>query len=224
MGQPRIAGPAAEQRIGHRLYRVEVVATLTYDVTAPSIEDAEIKARRCARGVVHHDEISSVVGHSVNLTDSMRTANLNGWLEGEVIAMLTYGQHARMRRGEDMEAEILHAARAELYKAIDAPRWKPIKWSEVKHAETCKSSTGTVLIGPSAGVNTEMEVPTDHRVLEMAKAIENHPWLLRSDVKPEISVRSHHAECMVCKAVVTRGSILVTIPWAGRMLSREYAL
>lgn len=221
MGNPRIAGPVAEQRIGHRLYRVEVMAKLTYDVAAPSLEDAEIKARRCARGVVNHDEIDSVVGHAVDVVSSMRTANLNGWLESEVLAMMGPAQKMKFARGEDIEAEILHVARAEIFKAFDMPRWKSIRWEEVKHSENCMASKA-VLIGPST-TSSFFEFNSE-RVEEMTKAISNHPWLLRAGVEPEVSIRSHHAECMVCKAGVTRGSALVTIPWAGRTLSREFAL
>lgn len=231
----RIAGPVAEHQLGHRAYRVEVVARLFFEMVAPSEADAERHARRLARAVVTNDEIAKIDVQAIDPLAQLREANLRGWLEGEAIALMTEHQRERLGAGENMEAEILHVVRAEIYKGFTMKRWEPIRWQEVSHPTTCPllinltadRVKGAIDVGSesiSERAIADAETDNEIRILSLCVAISNHPWLTRQAVVPTALLVRHTARCRACGASIVRCSIQVRIPWAGRTLSREFAL
>jgi hypothetical protein len=243
MAEPRIriAGPLAEQQLGHKAYRVEVLAKITYEMIAPSVADAERHARRLARGVVLNDEIVSIEAKPIDPLAQLREANLRGWLEGEALALMTQDQRERTGAGEYVEPEILHAVRAELYKGFAMKRWEPIRWQDVFHPVNCPLLVNVTAdrIKAAVDVGSECfpsvdahEAPTltalEQRhalpILEQCYAIESHPWLMRQEARVTALLVQHTAKCRACGSSIVRRSMRVLIPWAGRTLSREFAL
>lgn len=235
----RIAGPMAEHQLGHKAYRVEVVARIVFEMVAPSEADAERHARRLARAVVTNDEIAKIDVQAIDPIAQLREANLRGWLESEAVALMTEDQRERLGAGENMEAEILHVVRAELYKGFSMKRWEPIKWYEVQHPPTCKTlitsnpakeAIDISTVGPedSTGALWESPSPAEREVTvaiaQQIDAIENHPWLLRQSVRPVAFLVKHTAKCRACGSSIVRLSIRVVMRWAGHVLGREFAL
>ena len=61
-----------------------------------------------------------------------------------------------------------------------------------------------------------------HAALDVAR---QHPWLRRSPPSSvRVLLRGHLATCDVCRRTYTDPAARVEIDWAGRTLSREYAL
>lgn len=242
----RVAGPAVEQRSpNERLFRAEVAVTLTYDLAAVSKEDADLRARRLARGIVYNEEIQTVTVKQVDLVEQMRVDNLRGWLESEAVKLLTDEQQRRHEQGQLAEEELLTAARHEIFRPFTLPRWKPLKWNAVQHVAGCVSGPygWTDASGNPAPGHVELHSqlediyrkdPSDDRwwvsadvagsVRSMSDEASRHPWLARSSAVPVCLLNHHVAVCRVCSSKLEARSVIVRVEWAGRILSREYAL
>lgn len=224
----RIPGPLAEQRMGNKLYRVEVVAHMTFDLVATSEQDAEFLARRCARGVVYNEEICQVLAKPVNLLEQMKSDNLKGWLEGEAYKLLTPEQQSRSDAGQLAEAELLHVAREEIFSGIEISRWKPLRWGDIEH---CIGCTATAQKGhiPMDVRTHQIDMlggadPQHGAALGAGAAVIRHRWVSKVNAKVKISIMCHVVTCRICTATRRRLSASISVPFAGRMLTREYAL
>lgn len=220
----RIPGPLAEQRMGNKLYRVEVVAHMTFDLTATSEQDAEFLARRCARGVVYNEEICEVLAKPVNLIEQMKSDNLKGWLEGEAYQLLTPEQQSRSDAGQLAEPELLHVAREELFAQVIEARWKPLRWGDIVHAKGCQAEETRRRPGIIPMDVKTFKSNSPHALSDALYLLRSHPWLMAQGADPRFTTVEHRISCRECSASVARSSVSISVPFAGRMLTREYAL
>ena len=74
---------------------------------------------------------------------------------------------------------------------------------------------------------TADESATLRRISVAAQLAAKHEWLVRSSgdqVVLDLKVQTHVGECVACGGSHVDHGVLVTIPWADRVLSREYLL
>lgn len=162
------------------------------------------------------------VDYRALLLAKLRTSNLNLWLEHEALKLGTPSQNERYDAGDLSEDDLLDLARGELFRPFNQfTRWTPLKWQMVTHKAGC---AGRVELG-HATLSDDYPSDTYGRMMEVvAMLAEYHPWCTKSGTTPNIEVRRHVAACPACKEKITNMSALITIPWAGRTLSKEYSL
>lgn len=157
------------------------------------------------------------------------------WHENEALKRGTDNQRERYVAGILPEVELKQLARAELYRALDDfPRWKNLTDSAaellIRHTPHCASSELAPAISfASQGIND-----LTHDQWERFKAVqrvvrttnETHPWCTAKDSTCRLSAKpvAHVATCTACKRQKTCVTCIVSASWAGRELSREYAL
>lgn len=161
------------------------------------------------------------------LMAKLRTINMNAWLESEAAKLGNESQRERYLACELPEEDLLGLARDEVFQPFSRfTKWQPLKWSAVEHMPWCKPSKSAHPV--ELGVTTLTEDINDNRYASMvevaAMLAQYHPWFMKSGTSPNIEIRQHTAKCKVCGDEIVALSALVTIPWAGRLLSREYAL
>ena len=165
------------------------------------------------------------------LEANLRASNIVTWLEFEAAKLGTPLQRKMHAEGSLTDYELRELARAELYKPLDEfPRWKnarDLHPREVPHAPSCAGGDSRVRY---KSLDLEV-VPRDWNgtaaytaIRHATNAIAAHEWLTKTHTKVEVVLVAHSAVCTHCKAVATRYSVRVSIPWAGRELVREYAL
>jgi hypothetical protein len=160
--------------------------------------------------------------------------NLIPWLEAQAVSMGDDNQRERHASGVLPEDELLHLARAELFRPFaDLRRWSSsgrsgvnLTASAVKHTKRCtaKDGTGVKFETCQAGELTHDEWRSLKTIQELAVAVDAHPWMRRAGAKVTIESQTHWATCARCEAEACRSSAKVSIQWAGRILTREYAL
>lgn len=155
-------------------------------------------------------------------------------LEREALAKRgTDNQRARYAAGFLPEDELLAIARAELFAPFNA--FKPwhnrfLKPHAVKHRErTCRGTIAFETADADELTHDQWEVLA--QIKAAAEIAADHHWIVRSCVhggadvhKVRVDPLAHWATCEVCGAEEVRASVKVTIQWAGRLLTREYAL
>lgn len=173
-------------------------------------------------------------GYVVKL-DSDAEARIK-WLEREVMKLATLEQQDRCYRTGQLimpEPELLQLAREEIFKPFSQyAKWTPLKWSDVRHAEGCRGTKSVDVTAEDVsfddlsrrmvGVQT---MDTYARIAhDAALMATSHIWFVRSKQVFELKIRHHIARCNNCPAFVQGYSVLVSTVWAGRPLSREFAL
>jgi len=167
------------------------------------------------------------------MTTQLQRDNFRTYLEIEAIKLGTEDQYARWRDGLLPDDELLHIARAELYKVmgpfIRREKLRSGKAYQLIHhgLPTClKGGTTDDVIFETTDV-CELEPPewdTFTRISQATEAIKVHPWLAVSEGRVETLLSSHWATCSKCQREHVVSSVSVMIDWAGRILCREYAL
>ena len=71
---------------------------------------------------------------------------------------------------------------------------------------------------------TKAELTGLFRVEASVRRINLNEWLIRAREYATIHPRVHSGRCEACLQSAAEVSALVSVPWAGRILSREYAL
>lgn len=149
------------------------------------------------------------------------------------------------------EDEILFLARNELFKPFDGlPRWNSrsgrnnatIRWGDVRHKSDCayrkakyedwepyverlkNQNAIRFEATPADELDANRWAALKH-VMVLARRASLHPWLATSAGQEfAVAPRAHWATCTMCAEEVFKVSALVSVQWAGRLLSREYVL
>jgi hypothetical protein len=173
---------------------------------------------------------------------SLSRDNLSTWLESEALRWGTASQRQRWDEGVLPEAELLDLAREQLFQVLERfRRWGKIRGTDVPHRPTCAMSFA---LAGSPGATEERSraaitfstisvTGLDHdewlrskAIIAVASEASNHDWCRRQGAIAvfQTDLRTHTAKCAECDASYAAPSILVSVYWAGRTLSREYAL
>lgn len=168
----------------------------------------------------------------------VKRLNMVAWLEGEAARLGTEAQSAAYSRNALPEIELLSLARCELFKVFAGNRWQPLRWQDCPHIGC--STPGKVrissapwpydrppvLAGWTCGENDKAPHDASYETLRRQMAeVANLEWVKRCpSIVPMMGIHVHTAKCDICHGFIKRASALISVPWAGRMLSREYAL
>lgn len=125
----------------------------------------------------------------------------------------------RARHAEKLlgEPELLASVRAWAFAGIDAPRYARLAARDHVHADDCAGDDVRFTVDDLTAVTAAQY----ERLQEVRAAAAQAPISLM------LELRRHTAACQGCEGtddVVTRDAVLVSGTWAGRRLSREYAL
>lgn len=155
-------------------------------------------------------------------------------MEAEAVKLGDDNQRERFAAGVLPEDELLFLARNELFRPFaDMRRWSSsgrsgvnLTASAVHHERLCNAKDGSRVTFETTDASElgHDEWRTLKSLQELAHVVEVHPWMRRSGGKVTIQRHTHWATCDRCKAEAFRSSAKVSIEWAGRVLTREYAL
>lgn len=149
----------------------------------------------------------------------LKHQNLRTWLEHEAVSLGTPGDRERYEAGTLAEAELRMLARQTLFAPLNddrLDRWVPMPWSAVNH-------TSIGCIGRVTFQKHEVTGPAT-LIRELAHQAERHEWLQRSGERFKIAIFQHTGTCCACGGQAAALSVHVSIAWAGRSLSREFAI
>lgn len=161
----------------------------------------------------------------------MRTDNIRTWLTLQALEHATEDQRQRFVQGCLPEDEILHIARAVLFKGFGAfgafERWAKSHaldqmTGELRHAVHCKRNVNAHSSGPAEDLSA-VEAKNLAALNAVADAARMHPWLVHTGGTVTVAAFTHWLLC-TCEAESSRSSAKVTITWGERELVREYAL
>lgn len=150
----------------------------------------------------------------------------------------TENQRARYAEGLLPEDELLAIARAELFAPLnDFGPFRKLKPQECKHkSRLCRGHIEFETREAGELAHDEYEGLAKIRVA--AELASRHEWinssLVNESMRTNVSLHdmrritvtpmTHWGTCKECGHETTRSSAMVTILWAGRLLSREYRL
>lgn len=164
------------------------------------------------------------------LTQRLATDNLVTWLETEALKQGTDNQRERWHAMLLPEDEILKLARAELYKGFEFKRW---------HSGEIRDELAKILRGKrhdqgcverpefevaDVGELTAEQWDVFKKISALADAINMHPWMFRQKASATITSFTHWASCLRCGLETSASGVKISIPWAGRVLVREFRL
>lgn len=167
------------------------------------------------------------IGHEIDICQ---------WQEREALALGSEAQRQLYASGELSEVDLTSLARNALFAPCAALRLRrQMPPTAIRHPVD-SSATGRWTCAPDgrrlpvrwstrqASVLTESELAA-LSVVEIAVAEINHnEWLIRGRQWATIQPRLHQGTCEACLQSAAETSVLISVPWAGRTLSREYAL
>lgn len=175
------------------------------------------------------------------LDELLRTTNMRTWLEFEAAKLGTERQLQDYSKGKLPEGDLRRLARDHLFAPFrDMPRWVPMGWRDVTHksigcvgsatfevSDAWRRVEGMANAMPFVEALKHASIPGDARARKIGElTIEagRHQWCLRSGEGFSVAIRNHVATCTACGAREARLSALVSVEWASRTLSREFAL
>lgn len=220
-------------------FRAEVVIVLGLCLDAESQQDAEERARRmaCSRQRIRPQDIRNMVVMPMTVCDQLTHDNVCVWQETQALALGDFGQRQRWNSGSLPEPELLLLARNELFMPFALCERRTRKGpaaiahpTDTSGTWLCASSAvnGTIPITWSTRPDpllTDAQWKALQRLLTASEEVRRHRWMAMSPpTSVRIEIREHRGECMMCHNVVSELGALVEIDWAGRPLSREYAL
>jgi hypothetical protein len=178
---------------------------------------------------------------------TLATENLHRWQEIQALTRGDADQRQRWAECRLPERELLELARTELFRPfVLLSRRRKLGFASIKHPKTNRGVWSC--LGPDPDWSTVTRDAEDlvewstapqfilqpvewqhlARVHEGADHVLRHPWLRRAGVAGagpvRVEVREHRGLCRRCGEAVRDLGALVTVGWAGRTLSREYAL
>lgn len=161
----------------------------------------------------------------------LSTDNLRTWLEHEALEHGTLNQRERYNAGVLPESELVQLARDQLFaRFYECKRWNNLSEHDARMLIRHKPCPGTapgVLFGV---VDAVMSLTHDQweslrKLKAIAELMDDHTWCKASpECKLVVTPRLHIATCKQCGATLERTTALVSSTWAGRLLTREYAL
>lgn len=171
--------------------------------------------------------------------------NLRLWQESEAAATLGEAGKSRWVLGGMPDAELCGIARAVLFAPFAAHaalrrRHRQMTASAIPHP-TDEHGRWTCAAAGFAGsaplqipirwatdrspVLTDAETATMAVVMGILQEVNRHPWTAPlAPLGASAETRVHRGACMSCQRHAAETSVLISIPWAGRTLSREYYL
>ena len=230
-------------------FRLDVTLALQLTLDGDTADEVIGRARDIvgARPGVRSESISSICAMPIPTAHpTMQASNLTYWQESEAIEHGTATQRWQWERGELPAAELADIARSVLFAPLAGfKRRVRMGPSAIKHPtdETgvwmCATGPATSLatvrpgepvlvpIAWTTGPCSELaswERVVMMRLIDNARAIADHPWIRHVNADVSITARTNKGTCQRCGQTAAETSALVTVPWAGRILSREYAL
>lgn len=160
---------------------------------------------------------------AIDLGLYLRHTNMTTWLEQEAAALGTVTQQDAYRAGRLSEAEIRQLARNALFAPFIAAtelgelkRWSPMPWSAVEHKRS----------GCVGYVDFEKHEVTGPATMlrELATLAEAHDWCRKTGARFKIVIFQRVGTCRACKGQAAFLTAHVSVAWAGRSLSLEYAI
>lgn len=227
--------------------------TIRVQADSTEAATAALKTIACHRQGIRPEHIDSAWVTPILGTDVLTAENFRSWQEWQALTRGSPSQRERWAAGTLPDQELLDLARGELFRpfALFGKR-TPMGFSDIKHPVSAGGiwkclgvprASGPVtdankLVAWQTKLNPELD-EREHAMLQglNARALEvaSHPWLRQCSPAaqasgarmPEVigvSPREHSGTCTVCDSTVYERSALVSIHWAGRVLSREYVL
>lgn len=123
------------------------------------------------------------------------------------------------------EEDVLDIARRVAFVTFsDFPRYVRLERWDVRHGATCAADATVTFADDESWSRARYR--DELRKMDRASERSVASWgeLSSYFTIPQITARCHRATCSGCGATTHRNSVLVTVHWAGRPLSREYAL
>lgn len=154
------------------------------------------------------------------------------WLELEAVKLGTDNQRERWRAMLLPDDELKALVREPLFSGFEnLRRWQNLTDvqadEQISHSGMCRMSN----LLPAIEFSTEELAKMTHGMWETFKVaqtaadkLQHHPWFEKGGSEISLSPRTHVATCAACKGQIHHASVLVTIQWAGRVLTREYKL
>lgn len=160
---------------------------------------------------------------------------LSRWQEGEAARTGTIAQRQLHERGLLHADDIAALAAMTLFRPMaEFHSRRPLTEVDIAHPTRRDGSRSCI---SDDGIACEWSMRLYHRptgpertaITSMQDAISGigrHPWLAGRLASEPISsiVREHTITCARCRRSARSLSVLVMVPWAGRTLSREYAI
>ena len=163
------------------------------------------------------------------------TADICQWQELEAVRLGSTDQQLLYASGQLREVDLTSLARNALFAPLSVlrPR-RQMSPTVIRHP--VNAATGMWTCAPAGQrlpvrwstlvtselTNTEL---ASLAAVEIAVASMNlNEWLIRARVYATIQPRLHRGYCTACLQYAAEASALVSVPWAGRTLSRQYAL
>lgn len=233
-------------------YQAVVTLRMVLRVESSSIAAATSQARllACQRQGIRAEHIDNAWATPLQ-GEELRTAeNLRAWQESQAVTQ--YGsasQRERWLAGALPEAELLELARGQLFRPFALfQKRTPMNFAAIDHPRTAANLWRCLTVPRASGavrdgnelvtwetIHTPALTDREHDTLRClnnhAREVALHPWLRQSPVNPValpevigVAPREHRGTCAVCLRTVFERSALVSIYWAGRVLSREYVL
>jgi hypothetical protein len=159
------------------------------------------------------------------LDQLLRDTNMRTYLEFEAAKLGTEAQLEDYAKGTLPETVLRALARDHLFIPFrDQPRWVPMQWSAVTHKHTgCLGAVEFQALGPPESSDRLMEDDA-LKIKALCFEASRHQWCIHSREVFRVEFRGHLATCTGCGAQTSRLSALVSVVWAVRTLSREFAL
>ena len=145
-------------------------------------------------------------------------------MELDIVKLGSADQKERWHAGTLPEDELLSLARGVLFAPFnDIPRWQMLEPEEVHHTRDCRASKAVEFMVVDRVRLTRSEWATLNRISALT-IVASDLAFLQDVLAFEVKLRCHLARCSACHAEIDGMSALVSVSWAGRTLSREYAL
>lgn len=169
-----------------------------------------------------------------SLSDDVARRNRDLWQATQALESGTDVHRQRWATGELSLADLLGLARGSLFAPFDGlKRWRPMTTSDIAHP--IAGDGGWRCVDPERPVPVKWTTsPTPvlnstewdalGRLETAVQQANAHPWLSPFGPAVTVATRLHRGTCQRCDRTAVGTSALVTIRFAGRDLTREYAL
>lgn len=211
-------------------YRATVALAVDILVDADSTVDAVNSAVNVlmARPGMRSDQVSSVhvVPFIIGQTQaSLREVNIAFWQESEAVRHGTPRQYQLWELGALPDQQITDIAREVLFAPfVRFPRRVRMGASSVHRDRSCDGAISwSSQACPLAGL-ASWELEPLRGLIEAAGSASEHPWLAVGGHNFLVQPRQHTGSCERCPRQAIDVSAMVSVQWAGRTISREYAL
>lgn len=166
------------------------------------------------------------------MTLDLKPENVVTWLELHALEQGTENQMERWLAKLLPEDELTALARKEIFAGFDPyKRWQNISELDadnaIRHGDLCDDPdlASAILFETKPAYNlTHDQWELMKRVQATTEATRKHAWCVEGGCTVRMQPRVHVAVCARCNGSVRYPAALVTVEWAGRTLTREYAL